>query len=415
MSREPTSAMNLTSAAGGHRVSPDTSRRNSLSLVLSLLHHQGVMSRAELTRKTGFNRSTISALIVQLTELGMVYESAPSGEQRVGRPSPEVHPDQAIAALAVNPEVDAVTIGLVGLGGNVIKKIRFETERIPTAREAANIAAAVIAGMRTELDSSYRITGVGIAVPGLVSTAEGVVRHAPHLGWEDEPIAAMLADATGFPSRAANDASLGAQAEFIFGAGAGLRNLIYLNGGASGIGGGIIANGALLTGAGGYAGELGHTFVRTDGQLCHCGARGCLETEVAQSRLFELLGRSGGEVSQLEEALKIATDPDVHVEVLRQLGYLAIALRNVINVFNPEAIVLDGFLGVIHSHSPTTPESTAAPGSTAANEPMAGPAGQVLVSRAALGSDLLMIGAAELAFAGLLSDPAGYSRTHTCP
>jgi predicted NBD/HSP70 family sugar kinase len=263
--------------------------------------------------------------------------------------------------------------------------------------------------MRTELDTSYRITGVGIAVPGLVSTVDGVVRHAPHLGWENEPVAAMLADATGFPSRAANDASLGAQAEFIFGAGAGLRNLIYLNGGASGIGGGIIANGRLLTGAGGYAGELGHTFVRTGGQLCHCGACGCLETEVAQSTLFELLGLSGGEVGQLEDALKVATDPDVHLEVQRQLGYLAIALRNVVNVFNPEAIVLDGFLGVIHSLSPKEL------GSAVANEPMAGPAAQVLVSRAALGSDLLMIGAAELAFAGLLADPAGYSKAHSYP
>jgi predicted NBD/HSP70 family sugar kinase len=409
VTREPKSAMNLDSAAGGHQVSPDTSRRNSLSLLLSILHHHGVLSRAELTRRSGFNRSTISALIGQLTELGMVYESAPSGEQGVGRPSPEVHADQALAALAVNPEVDAVTIGLVGLGGNVIKKIRFQTEHIPTAREAVNIAAAVVAGMRTELDTSYRITGVGIAVPGLVSTKEGVVRLAPHLRWENEPIAAMLTDAIGFPSRAANDASLGAQAEFIFGAGAGLGNLIYLNGGASGIGGGIIANGRLLTGAGGYAGELGHTFVRTDGQPCHCGARGCLETEVAQSRLFELLGLSGGDVDQLEEALKIATDPDVHLEVLRQLGYLAIALRNVVNVFNPEAIVLDGFLGVIHALFPKEL------GSAVASEPMAGPAAQVLVSRAALGSDLLMIGAAELAFASLLADPAGYSKGHSHP
>ena len=409
MTREPTSGMKLASTAGRHQVSPDTSRRNSLSLLLTLLHHQGVLSRADLTRRSGLNRSTISALIGQLTELGMVYECAPSGEQPVGRPSPNVHTDQALAALAVNPEVDAVTIGVVGLGGNVIKKIRFETEHIPTAREAVNIAAAVIAGMRTELDTSYRITGVGIAVPGLVSTKEGVVRLAPHLRWENEPIAAMFTDATGFPSRAANDASLGAQAEFIFGAGAGLGNLIYLNGGASGIGGGIIVDGSLLTGASGYAGELGHTFVRTDGQLCHCGARGCLETEVSQSRLFELVGMSGGEVSQLEEALKIATDPDVHVEVLRQLGYLAIALRNVINVFNPEAIVLDGFLGVIHSLPHRAPDSAVA------SEAMAGPDVQVLVSRAALGSDLLMIGAAELAFAGLLADPAGYSKAHSHP
>ncbi|HEY5249761.1 MAG TPA: ROK family protein [Dermatophilaceae bacterium] len=403
MSKNPSTRAAVPAAGRGE---PDSSRRNNLALLLSLLHHHGVLSRAQLTRQSGLNRSTISGLIGQLVRLGLVFETAPSGEQRVGRPSPDVHPNQATAALALNPEVDAVTIGLVGLGGTVIKKIRYEMEHTPTAREAVNIAAAVIAGMRAELDASYRIAGAGIAVPGLVSTADGVVRRAPNLGWENEPIAAMLADATGFPSRAANDASLGAEAELIFGAGAGLRNLIYLNGGASGIGGGIIANGGLLTGAGGYAGELGHTFVRTDGQACHCGASGCLETEVAQSRLFGLLGSSGGEAGQLEEALKASTDPAVRAEVRRQLGYLAIALRNVVNVLNPEAIVLDGFLGAIYALAPQELDLTVA------EQPMTEPAVQVRVSRAALGSNLMMIGAAELAFAGLLADPAGYFRPH---
>ncbi|BAS08797.1 xylose repressor [Arthrobacter sp. Hiyo4] len=283
---------------------PDPSRRNNLALIAALVHHHGVLSRAELTRRTGLNRSTVGTLVGQLVALGLVFEAAPSGEAQVGRPSPDVRPDPSTAALAVNPEVDAVTIGLVSLGGKVQKKIRFATERIPTAREAVNIAAAVIAGMRSELDASYRIVGIGMAVPGLVNRADGVVRRAPHLGWRDEPVARMLAEATGYPCLADNDATLGAEAELIFGAGAGRGNLIYLNGGASGIGGGVIADGAVLRGAGGYAGELGHTFVRTDGQTCHCGASGCLETEVSQSRLFDLAGLGGGDASQLEAALR---------------------------------------------------------------------------------------------------------------
>jgi len=380
---------------------PDPSRRNNLSLLTSLVHHHGVLSRAQLTRHTGLNRSTIGTLIGQLVALGLVYETAPAGEGQVGRPSPEVHPSPSVAALAVNPEIDAVTIGLVSLGGKVQKKIRFETERIPSAREAVNIASAVIAGMRSELDASYRITGIGMAVPGLVNRDDGVVRHAPHLGWRNEPVARMLSEATGYPCQAANDASLGAEAELLFGAGAGQGNLIYLNGGASGIGGGIISDGQLLRGASGYAGELGHTFVRTGGKTCHCGATGCLETEVSQSRLLELAGLTRGDTADLEKALANSSAAEVNDEVARQLLYLGIALRNAVNIFNPEAIVLDGFLGTLHALAPTSLNGTLL------SQAMDGPAGQVKIYGAALGSDLMMIGAAELALTQFLADPAG--------
>lgn len=380
---------------------PDPSRRNNLALIATLVHHHGVLSRAELTRRTGLNRSTVGTLVGQLVALGLVYEAAPSGVAQVGRPSPDVRPDPSTAALAVNPEVDAVTIGLVSLGGKVQKKIRFATERIPTAKEAVNIAAAVIAGMRSELDASYRIVGIGLAVPGLVNRADGVVRHAPHLGWRDEPVARMMGEATGYPCLADNDASLGAEAELIFGAGAGRGNLVYLNGGASGIGGGVIADGALLRGSAGYAGELGHTFVRTDGKICHCGASGCLETEVSQSRLFDLAGLGGGDASQLEAALRSKASAELAAEVARQLGYLGITLRNAVNTFNPDAIVLDGFLGILHALSPDTLDGLIR------TQALDEAAGRARIYRAALGSDLMMIGAAELAFTRLLADPAG--------
>ncbi|MET1089564.1 MAG: ROK family transcriptional regulator [Arthrobacter sp.] len=388
---------------------PDPSRRNNLSLLTTLVHHQGPLSRAKLTRLTGLNRSTVGTLIAQLVSLGLVYETAPAGDRQVGRPSPEVHPSRSVAALAVYPEIDAVTIGLVGLGGKVHKKIRFDTDRIPSAQEAVNIASAVIAGMRSELDASYRITDIGMAIPGLVARDDGVVRHAPHLGWRNEPVARMLGEATGYACQAANDASLGAEAELLFGAGAGQGNLIYLNGGASGIGGGIIANGQLLRGASGYAGELGHTFVRSGGKTCHCGATGCLETEVSQSRLLNVAGLIRGGTVDLEEALANSSRAEVNDEVARQLSYLGIALRNAVNIFNPEAIVLDGFLGTLHTLAPTSLERALL------SQALDSPAGQVKIYRAALGSDLMMIGAAELAFARFLADPAGFSHAGYLP
>jgi predicted NBD/HSP70 family sugar kinase len=259
--------------------------------------------------------------------------------------------------------------------------------------------------MRSELDASYRITGIGMAVPGLVNRDDGVVRHAPHLGWRNEPVARMLSEATGYPCQAANDASLGAEAELIFGAGAGQRNLIYLNGGPSGIGGGVIADGQLLRGASGYAGELGHTFVRSEGSPCHCGATGCLETEVSQARLLGLAGLSSGDTADLERALENSNSVELNNEVARQLRYLGITLRNAVNVFNPEAIVLDGFLGTLHALAPASLDGILQA------QAMDGPADQVKIYRAALGSDLMMIGAAELAFTPFLADPAGLGTT----
>ncbi|MCQ9162756.1 ROK family transcriptional regulator [Arthrobacter sp. STN4] len=375
-------------------------RTTSLSRLLTLVHQHGMLSRAQLTRLTGLNRSTVGVLIGQLVADGLVFESAPAGGTQVGRPSPEVRPNPGVAALAVNPEVDAVTIGLVGLGGRVIKKIRYNTGRIPTAAEAVNIAAAVIAGMRGELDSDYRVVGIGVAVPGLVTAADGMVRHAPHLGWHGEPVAELLADACGYPTAVSNDASLAAEAELVFGAAAGSRNAVYLNGGASGIGGGIISEGRLLAGASGFAGEFGHTLVRSNGARCHCGALGCLQTEVRRAPLLDLLGLDAGEPGELAGALGASTDPLVAAEVRRQLGFLAIALRTVVNVFNPEAIVLDGFLAALDA---------AAPGELAAGvaaQALEEPAAQVAIRPAALGADLMMVGAAELAFAPLLADPS---------
>ncbi|HEX7833997.1 MAG TPA: ROK family transcriptional regulator, partial [Pseudolysinimonas sp.] len=249
-------------------VGTDQLRRHNLSAILTLLHHDGSQPRSSLTAQTGLNRSTVAALVGELVDRGLVYESEPDPTRQVGRPSPTVNADERNVGIAVNPEVDAITIGVVALGGRVTKRIRYETDRPPTAREAVNISAAVIEGFTDELEERGRITGIGVAVPGLVRADDGLVRLAPHLDWVDEPVAAMLAEATGYDVYVGNDASLGAMVEHIFGAGRGLDDLMYLNGGPSGVGGGVIANGTLLGGMSGYAGEFGHTrgFGADDGE-----------------------------------------------------------------------------------------------------------------------------------------------------
>jgi predicted NBD/HSP70 family sugar kinase len=378
----------------------DQVRRHNLSVVLGLAHRTGGLSRAQLTRRTGLNRSTIAALVGELVERQLVVEAEPDASGQVGRPSPVVRPNPRAVAVTIHPEVDAIAIGVVGLGGTVLKSIRYPTPRSTTATEAVAICASVIGGMRAALDARYRVVGIGAAVPGLVRERDGLVRLAPHLGWVDEPLAAMLTKATGYPAVAANDASLGALAESTFGAGRDVSDLIYLNGGASGIGGGVIAGGVSLAGMDGYAGELGHTLVNSAGVVCNCGAVGCLETEVTRAALLALVGRSDAAGDELEVALLASRSPAVLAEVERQLGFLAVALRNAINIFNPRLIVLGGFLGSLYAVAPGYLDEKLA------RQPLLAAREGVAIRRPELASDLLMIGAAELAFESLLSDPA---------
>ncbi len=379
----------------------DQVRRRNLSIVLTLVHSSRGLSRAELTRATGLNRSTIAALVGELVDLGLVLEGAPDPTNMVGRPSATVLPNPATVAVTVHPELDAVVVGLVALGGTVLRRIRYDTVRVPTAQEVVNIVSAIVEGMRGELSTAFRTVGIGLAIPGLVRTDDGVVSTAPHLGWTDEPVARMLEDATGYPVVSANDATIGAIAESTFGAGRGVDELIYLNGGASGIGGGVVMAGGLLGGAYGFAGELGHTLVNSAGVECHCGASGCLETEVSRDPLLVACGLGAAQADQLDDVLaaRYADTASVRELVDRQIGFLGIALRGAINMFNPALIVLGGFLGSLYRAAPEALESAAI------SMAMRGSREGVRIERAELGGDILTVGAAELVFAPLLADP----------
>jgi predicted NBD/HSP70 family sugar kinase len=347
----------------------------------------------------------VSALVTELEALGLLFETEPDPTNTVGRPSPTVQVSPGVVGIAVNPEVDAVTIGVVGLGGKVLKRIRYETDHAPSVREAVNISAAVIEGLRGELEANHTVVGVGIAVPGLVRSSDGLVRWAPHLEWTDEPVATMLAEATGFPVAAGNDATLGAIAELTFGAGRGKTELIYLNGGASGIGGGVIAAGRPLGGAGGYAGEFGHIRVDNTDATYNDAESGTLESLVNRAALVEALGLPSVDADVLEAALLASNDPHVKSLVHRQLEFLSTSLRNAVNVLNPQVIVLGGFLATIFSAEPDFLRERVRAQSLGVSFE------GVEITTAKLGSDLLMIGAAELAFAPLLADPAGVARS----
>jgi predicted NBD/HSP70 family sugar kinase len=372
-------------------------RRANLSQVLELLHQQGPTARSELTRVVGISRSTMAGLVADLEELGLAAESEPTSTARAGRPSGVVRPAEDVVAVSVNPEVDAVHVGLVGFGGRVIKHARIETPDVGIGSVVA-LAAATIRGMLADDPPRYRVLGVGLAIPGQVRISDGVVREATHLGWTEEPITELFAAATGLRAWAANAATLAMRAESQFGAGRGVRDLVYLIGGASGIGGGVILDGRLLTGSGGYAGEFGHTVVRPGGIACHCGGWGCLEAEVDQATLLEAVGLAPADAGLLAERLAASDDPAVVALVEEKSALLAIAVRNALNVLNPETVVLSGFLSALHRASPRDLTEAAVASSREGVE----------IRDASLGAEQLMIGAAELVFGELLRDPAGF-------
>jgi predicted NBD/HSP70 family sugar kinase len=378
----------------------DGVRRGNLSAVLGLVHRTGAASRSQITKLTGLNRSTVAALVGELVELHLVVEKNPEATNRVGRPSPVVTPHPRTVAIAVNPELDAVTIGIVGLGARVVRRVRREVDHPVTPEETAAIVAEVIADLADDLAGRH-VIGIGLAVPGLVRSRDDTVRWAPHLTWTDSAIVPLIEAATGYPARAGNDASLGGWAEHLFGAGHGIDDLIYLNGGASGIGGGVIVAGTALGGHGGYAGEFGQNRPGFTDPADRRTPNGTLEDEVSRARLFGALGMQGGDEAALAEALLASTSSQVHEELARQRRVLAVALSNAVNVLNPEVVVLGGFLASVHASDPDgLARDVAAQAVSAAWEGTS-------IRPAGLGEDRLMIGAAELAFAALLADPAG--------
>ncbi len=378
----------------------DSVRRENLSAVVELVHRSGGLSRATLTTATGLNRSTIAALVAELVELGIVVETTADPTNRVGRPSPRVQPGEDPVTIAVNPEVDAIELAVVGLAGRVEHRVRHEMDHPATPDEVAQIVAERIEGLRDAI-GSRRMIGVGLAVPGVVRARDGLVRWAPHLDWTDAPLTSLVESATGLPAWVGNDASLGALAEHRFGAGRGVDDLVYLNGGASGIGGGVIVDGHPLAGAGGYAGEFGQNRPGVGDPADRVTADGTLEDEVSRARLLDVLGLRAADEATLTAALRSATGRQVVDEVARQRRILAVALSNAINVLNPSLVVLGGFLTDLRGFDPEAFDTTVG------GQVVAAAWADTRIMPARLGADRLLIGAAELAFAPLVADPAG--------
>ncbi|GAA1943248.1 ROK family transcriptional regulator [Microbacterium deminutum] len=379
------------------------SRQANLSRLLRLVHLEGPVSRATLTVVTGLNRSTIADLVGDLVALGLVEERAPDPSRRVGRPSPLVSAHPGVVAIAVNPEVDALTLGAVGLDRTLRRRERIEMTGLIGPERTAQLIGERVEEWRSDEFADAAITGIGVAVPGLVRASDGLVRHAPHLSWTDVAIRELIEAATGLPTVVGNDAAMGVLAEHLFGAAQGIDDVVYLNGGASGIGGGLIVQGMPVAGASGYSGEFGQNRPGIPSPADRRADDGVLEDEVSRLRLLAALGRGNVDEPTLAELLRTTHSADVLDEMSRQRRILATALANAVNVLNPAVVILGGFLGMLAAHDLDGFRSAVVAHAMHAN-------GEDLeIFPAALGEDRLLIGAAEAAFAELLRDPAGFA------
>jgi predicted NBD/HSP70 family sugar kinase len=197
-----------------------------------------------------------------------------------------------------------------------------------------------------------------------------------------------------------NDADLGVLAEHVRGAAANTGNAIYLSS-EVGVGGGIVLDGRLINGAGGYGGEVGHMVVNPRGALCRCGNRGCWETEIGRDAVITAAGLDPMS-HEIADAVAVLESGDAKArKCMDKVGrWLGIGLANLVNIVNPEVIVLGGHLREIYPYI----ERTTLEGLSHA---LPAPREQVTLHTAALGGDSTLLGAAESAFGPLLDDPLG--------
>lgn len=393
--------------------SPSTSARrlvdvraHNLALVMHEVHLRGEVSRAELTARSGLNRSTIAGLVTALADLGLVVDRRPTGGAKAGRPSHLVAArDDGPFTIAVELDVGRVVVALVGLGGAVLARIDGE---LPDA-VAVEVEVAVDAVDRaverlvTLAPAGSRPAGVGVSVAGTVRLADGLVRSAPNLGWVDVPLARLLGERLrrrypGLGVRVGNDGDLGARAEHLRGAARNVDDVVYLAGHV-GVGGGIISGGTALTGARGFSGEFGHMVISLDGPPCRCGGSGCFEALVGGAALCRLAGpgyRAGSEGTARVLA-DSRSGPGPAGDAVRVVaGRLGSGLATIVNVLDPRMIVVGGVLEQVLRQCGGEVDASMGRQLTPAAR------AAVTVCTSGLGDDSSLLGAAELGYDELL-------------
>lgn len=322
-------------------------KKMNKTIVLDTIRQRQPLSRADISATIGLNKATVSSLVSELIDCHLVTEIGP-GESSGGRkPTLLLFNKHAGFAIGVDIRVSDLLAVLVDLEGNVIREKSVPLEDVTPTNVVDQIRKTIRLISRKIPDSPYGIVGIGIGVPGLVDENNQVV-SAPNLGWDQIDLMTILASEFDTNVHIDNEANAGAIGEKLFGAGVDARNLIYLSIGV-GIGAGIIVGGELYRGASNFSGEVGHMTIAEDGPLCRCGNRGCWETLASEKTLMNRFNQhSPDSPSKYEDILNAAKKGDATaIELFKEIGsQLGVGLANLINILNPELIVIGNRLSI---------------------------------------------------------------------
>ena len=335
-------------------------RRSNLGLVLRHLR-AGPRSRARIAQETGLNKATVSSLVTELVARGLVVEQGVDRAGAVGRPGVLVELAGGRACgIGVGLDVDFLVCLVLDLQGEVLldRREALDVPALGPGRTLDAIARLVAGAVEEVTAHGATPVGLAVAVPGLVDSVAGVATLAPNLDWHGVPVVeglrARLEDA--LPIRVENDANLGAIAEWAMGADAGATDLVCVTGEA-GVGGGVVVAGQLLRGASGFSGEVGHVPIGDPDATCGCGRRGCWETTVGLGALLRHAADPDDPVrdptrdlaTRLAEVERRACAGDERtLEALHRVGVsLGAGVALLVNVFNPQAVVLGGYFAVL--------------------------------------------------------------------
>ncbi|MGD0353646.1 MAG: ROK family protein [Dehalococcoidia bacterium] len=270
--------------------------------------------------------------------------------------------DRQRPVLTVDIGGTKMIVAVVLPAGKIISRRYYLTQADGGTRAVINrLSSAINRSIAQGRFKKTELMGIGIAVAGILDTRRGMVSTSPNLpGWRNVPLRDIIAARSGLATYLINDASAAALGEQRFGAGRGFDNLLYLTV-STGIGGGIIINGELYSGADGCAGELGHMTIEANGPQCHCGNFGCLEalasgwaiakeavTRINQgerSSIAELVDGGVDNITAETVATAARRGDKVACDIVaKAANYLGIGLANLVNIFNPELIVIGGGL-----------------------------------------------------------------------
>ena len=392
-------------------------RDMNLSSVMRHIHREGSLSRAQLAQRTHLNKATISSLVEELIELRLIHESG-MDTSGFGRPATmlDLNPEAGYI-IGVEIGVGFISIILTNFTGKILWRRFEELNSILNQEEITRrIFQFLDEGREIARKDGKRLLGTGLALPGMVDVDQGVMIFSPNLQWRDVPLRQIFSDHSGLPVFVDNDANAAALGEHLFGAARQEQHFLFILAGV-GVGGGLFLNGELYRGARGLAGEIGHTSLYVEQtRPCRCGNRGCWENFANQSSLYERIrsrldvGRRSLITGILEKQLSPlnlsiinqaaeAGDREV-LEAISETGAaLGLGVANLINIFNPEMVIIGGSLSIVGKYMLPAVEEVIEERTL---EVMCRPI-KILVS--AFGSDASVMGAVALVVREILSKP----------